>query len=575
MMKQNHWRTWIFAFLLLIVIAPSHIIQNDKTITIDEPWWVISGSNYYYALTHRDFANTRYDYHPAVTTTWMITAGMLSYFPEYRGLGQGYFDVRKPHYEEFFREQGKDILTLLRNSRLIQTAVILIFAIIAFYFLQILVGHIIAFISISLAMLAPFFLGHARLFNHEGMLAIFVLASFLAIYVYLHKERKLIYLLISGLSFGLAQLTKSSSIVLIGLVGLMILIQFIRKDENPLRSKLIFVSKTLGIWLISAALTYFILWPGMWVAPTKMLSEVYGNAFSYAFQGARLEAIDEIEQAPPAKFNIASRMSGIRLYITYWLSGTTFITWLGIIFAGFLFAPTLALPQRERGLMRKVILYLFILGSLFILMFGLVQGRNYAHYITSAFLAFDIIAGIGWGFAWMYAQNKWQILNKTYANVIFIIALILTQIGFGLPYAPYYFTYKNPLAKQPATFGYGEGYDQAAEYLINKPNANQMRVYVYNGMGTFSYLFVGETLVFKRVYLVDESYEQIVEEMKSSDYLVLYPIIREKQPETEKLFTAFENVTPEKTILINGIDYVYIYNVSEIPESVYQKLLSQ
>ncbi|MBX3037129.1 MAG: glycosyltransferase family 39 protein [Anaerolineales bacterium] len=568
MMKQNHWRTWIFALLLLIVITPSHIIQNDQTITIDEPWWMISGSNYYYALTHRDFENTRYDYHPAVTTTWMVTAGMFSYFPEYRGLGQGYFDVRKTNYEEFLRAQEKDVLTILRNGRYVQTAVILFFAVIAFYFLQLIVGYSIAFLSVSLAMLAPFFLGHARLFNHEGMLAIFVLVSFLAIYVYLHKERKLIYLLISGASFGLAQLTKSSSIVLIGVIGLMLLIQLIRKDENPLRSKLIFVSKTLGIWFISAALTYFILWPGMWVAPTKMLSEVYGNAFSYAFQGARLEAIDEIEQAPPAEFNIASRLAGIRLYITYWLSGTTFITWLGIIFAGFLFFSKSKIEN-----IKSLVFYLLILGSLFILMFGIVQGRNYAHYITSAFLAFDIIAGIGWGFAWMYTQNKWQILNKTYANVTFIIALVLTQIGFGLPYAPYYFTYKNPLAKQPATFGYGEGYDQAAEYLINKPNASQMRVYVYNGMGTFSYLFVGETLVFKRVYLVDESYEQIVEEMKSSDYLVLYPIIREKQPETEKLFNAFENVTPEKTILINSMDYVYIYNVSEIPESVYEALL--
>jgi hypothetical protein len=166
-------------------------------------------------------------------------------------------------------------------------------------------------------------------------------------------------------------------------------------------------------------------------------------------------------------------------------------------------------------------------------------------------------------------------LNKTYANVTFIIALILTQIGFGLPYAPYYFTYKNPFASRAATLGYGEGYNLAADYLSSKPNAQDMQVYVYNGMGTFSYLFAGETLVFKRVYLVDESYEQIVEETKSSDYLVLYPVIRNQQPETEKLFTAFENATPEKTIVINGIDYVYIYNVSEIPESVYEALLKQ
>ncbi len=568
-MKQKNWRTWALAFLLLIVVAPSHIVQNDQTITIDEPWWVISGSNYYYALTHRDFANTRYDYHPAVTTTWAITAGMLSYFPEYRGLGQGYFDVRKPNYEEFLREQGKDVLTLLRNSRFIQTAVILTFAMLAFYFLQMLVGRFIAFLSIALATLAPFFLGHARLFNHEGMLAIFVLASFLAAYVYLRQDKKILYLLISGASFGLAQLTKSSSIVLMGLVGLMLLIQLIRKDENPLPSKLTSAAKTFGIWLASAAFIYFILWPGMWVAPAKTLSEVYGNAFSYAFQGARLDALEEIEETPPAEFNIQSRMVGIRLYINYWLSGTTFITWLGMILAG------VGLLKKNPLIQKSLMLYLLVLGGLFIFMFGVVQGRNYAHYIASSFLAFDILAGIGWGAAWMYAQSKWQILNRTYASVAFVVALISAQIGFGLPYAPYYFTYKNPLAKQPATFGYGEGYNLAAEYLNNKPNARDLRAYVYNGMGTFSYLFTGETLVFKRVYLVDESYEQIVQEIQSSDYLVLYPIIREKQPETEKLFQAFERIAPEKTIQIYGVDYVYIYNVSDIPESVYAALLKE
>ena len=90
-LNEKRGRVLLFA-LLLILIVPSHLIGIDRATTIDEPWWVISGSNYYYALTNRDFANTLYDYHPAVTTTWMVTTGMVAYFPEYRGFGQGYFD---------------------------------------------------------------------------------------------------------------------------------------------------------------------------------------------------------------------------------------------------------------------------------------------------------------------------------------------------------------------------------------------------------------------------------------------------------------------------------------------------
>src|SRR5512143_4036598 len=109
-MPQNKWGKLVIIICLLVLIFPSHVIGIDKFITYDEPWWIISGANYYYALTHGDFANTIYDYHPAVTTTWMVTAGMLSYFPEYRGFGQGYFDVRKPQFETFMRDHGKDVI---------------------------------------------------------------------------------------------------------------------------------------------------------------------------------------------------------------------------------------------------------------------------------------------------------------------------------------------------------------------------------------------------------------------------------------------------------------------------------
>lgn len=558
----------LLAFLLLAITLPSRLINNDRAFNIDEPWWVISSANFYYAVTHRDFENTYFEYHPGVTNMWIFSTAMHVYFPEYRGYGQGFFDQRKPHFEEFLREHGKETIDLVRYSRYLQAIVIAVLSLVAFFLLSLIVSEWIAFISIVLATISPFFLGHSRLMNMETMLAMFVLVSFLGMQVYLNKERKIIYLLISGIAFGLAQLTKSSSIVVVGLVGLMLFVRLLQKEQRPTSSKIQEAIKIFGIWILSAVVIYFVLWPGMWVNPSRMLGEVYGNAFSYAFQGARLDVTEELE---PTDFRLENRFDGLILYLNYWLSGTTFITWLGIVFVLF----NIFSKDKLSGIVKQTIFYLFLLGILFIGIFGLVQGRNHAHYIMNTFVAFDVIAGIGWGFMWMLAQNKWQVLNRMHANFIFVLALVLTQIGFGLPYAPYYFTYKNPLASRAATLGYGEGYNLASDYLSAKLNADEMTVYVYNGMGTFSYFFPGETLIFKRVHLINGSYKQIVEETKSSDYLVLYPIIREQQPETEKLFTAFETITPEKTIVINGMDYVYIYNVPEIPESVYAALLKK
>lgn len=566
-MNKTKWNLILTILVLLILIVPSHVIGNDQVVTVDEPWWVISGSNYYYALTHRDFANTIYDYHPAVTTTWVVTAGMLSYFPEYRGFGQGYFDVRKPKFEEFMRENGKEAIELVRNSRLIQTALLLALALLSLYLLQLLVDRNSALLAIALAMTGPFFLGHSRLLNHEGMLAMFVLVSFLGMQVYLNKNQKLVYLIISGAAFGLAQLTKSSSIVVVGVLGLILLIGLFKRDEKAVGGKLWDAVKIFAIWFGAAALVYIILWPGMWVAPDKMLSGVYGNAFSYAFQGARLDVTEELQ---PSSFSLVSGLDGIFQYVRSWAASSTFITWLGLVFAVLLLASKKM--DRTPAPLKSTLVYLAVLAGLFILMFGVAQGRNAAHYITSSYVAFDVIAGIGWGSFLLWAQKRWAVLDRAYINILAVVVLTLVQIGVGLPYYPYYFTYKNPFAKTASTLGYGEGLAQAAEYLAAKPNSKDIQAYVYSGMGTFSFFFPGETVVLKRVFLVDGDMLTITTEMRSADYLVLYPIAQSRLAESHNLLEAFEGVVPEKMIVINEMEYITIYRVADIPDAVYKKL---
>ena len=280
------------------------------------------------------------------------------------------------------------------------------------------------------------------------------------------------------------------------------------------------------------------------------------------------------EELDPAEFSVVTRGDGILMYLRYWASGTTFITWLGMLFAAFfLFSKE---KEQMPAMVKSLIGYLSLLGVLFILMFGIAQGRNHAHYIMNTFVAFDVIAGIGWGGAMVWAGSRWKALMASTVSVAALIVITLAQIGFGLPYAPYYFTYKNPFAKEAATYAYGEGFSEAADYLAQKPDAKNIRAYVYIGMGTFSYYFPGETLVLKRPNVLFGDFVTITEELRSSDYLVMYPIVRMKHPETEKILSELEGVVePEKVIYINGLEYLHIYKVSDIPESVYGKLLAK
>jgi predicted membrane-bound dolichyl-phosphate-mannose-protein mannosyltransferase len=190
--------------------------------TADEPNWLSMGATFYYALGQREFENTIYEYQPAVTTMWVVTAAMMLYYPEYRGLGQGYLEFEKGLLDPFLLEHDRDPLVLLRDARLIQVLLIVLLLLAAFYLLRRLVGPGLALAGLLLASFDPFFLGQSRLLNHEAMLSCFVLISILALAVYLFQGRRFRFLLVSAAAGALAQLTKSSAIVLLVPVGFLL-----------------------------------------------------------------------------------------------------------------------------------------------------------------------------------------------------------------------------------------------------------------------------------------------------------------------------------------------------------------
>ena len=163
----------ILAYIILLVaLFVPRASALDSFATLDEPYWLSMGSNFYYALGQREFQNTVYEYQPAVTTMWIVTAAMLFYFPQYRSLGQGYLEFEKGALDPFMLEHGKSPLVLLRDARLIQVIVIVILFLLLYYLLQRLVSKPIAFFAVLFASFDPYFLGMSRLLNHEAMLSL-------------------------------------------------------------------------------------------------------------------------------------------------------------------------------------------------------------------------------------------------------------------------------------------------------------------------------------------------------------------------------------------------------------------
>jgi hypothetical protein len=103
--------------------------------------------------------------------------------------------------------------------------------------------------------------------------------------------------------------------------------------------------------------------------------------------------------------------------------------------------------------------------------------------------------------------------------------------------------------------GWGEGLDQAARYLNQKPEAAEMGAVSWYNLGPFSYFFNGEAHHLS--YLPDVS-PQDWEKFLANNYAVVY-IHQWQRGISDQVLEYLSQRTPEKTIWINGIEYVRIY----------------
>jgi hypothetical protein len=178
-----------------------------------------------------------------------------------------------------------------------------------------------------------------------------------------------------------------------------------------------------------------------------------------------------------------------------------------------------------------------------------------------------LIAGIGWYSAAHWAKKFAPTRLQAAFPVLALTGVVAIQAALSLRAFPYYLTYFNPLlggsraANETLTLGSGEGLDLAADYLNQKPNAEQLKVMSWYGIGPFSYYFKGETvpLYGSRGWIPED-----IARLKQLDYLVVY-VNQWKRQLPGGLFPWLEGVKPEYRVWYDGIELVRIYSVESIP----------
>jgi hypothetical protein len=528
--------------------------------------WLHRSANFYYALGQREFEYTYQDKHPGVTIMWAGTLGFLVDYPEYRGMGQGYFSPLDFH--SYLDKVGKDPLELLVTGRAFVVLATAITLCIAFLITSQLVGEFPALIGFLFIAFDPFSIGLNTILHPDALLPSMMLLSSVSYIAYLTKERKPVYLVISAAAAAGSWLTKYSGLFLVPYVGLITIIDVVWKDARW-KERIKNIISPLLLWFLISAVLFAALWPTMWVDPLQTLSSIF-NAFNSGFSsgGSSVPILLNGEVVFLANLNL----SFYPLH-TLWRSTPAVLLGAALAIIGMV-------SIFRRRVQERRVLFMLILFILFYVL-GLSLGSLKANrYIGAVFPFLDLIAAVGWiaildeFVGWL--KGRYNLTNTKILRFVLVGVLIASQILLVVRIHPYYWAYYNPLlggakkAVEAIDVGYGEGLDQAARYLDAKPNASNLRVLSWYGTGPVSYFFSGEVqnMLIRSTWGYSNA-KRLVE----SDYVVIY-VNQWQRGMPKELIDTLNQVEPEYTVVIDGVDYAKIYKASDIPQEDWEKLIS-
>ena len=175
----------------------------------------------------------------------------------------------------------------------------------------------------------------------------------------------------------------------------------------------------------------------------------------------------------------------------------------------------------------------------------------------------ELVAGAG-----LVQLARWaaQLLREKWRTTLIgaiLLSLVAVQAALAWGVFPYFFNYYNPLlggsrrAVEVMQIGWGEGLDQAARYINDKPNSDKIRVIAWYGSGPFLYFSDS------RVRSLDVDHPWSVDdwgEFNTSEYAVVY-IQQWQRNLPAEVLDRLRALTPEYSVWIDGLEYVRVYRI--------------
>jgi len=427
-------------------------------------------------------------------------------------------------------------------------------------YLRRLLGLLPAIVGGSLMVLDPFLFGHSTLLATDAPLAIFAFGSVVYFLGYI-RFRYPIDLLISALFGGLAVLSKITGLFLMGFVCVVLLVEGWRRRGTN------WLWRAFGVgiaWSAVLVVVCFLLWPALWTAPVSTLRSLLTFTARSAEGAINSNTFFMGEMIPGGDL-------GGWQYLHYYpltiLWRTTPVILLGL---GFTCAAGSHFLIKKKPLSPKAWMTLWLVAYV-VLFTGLMSlsSKKFDRYLLPVYPALAVLAGIGWAWAAKFLGQRWKsgsrwqsVGMEKVSPILLLVAVIggswsLLQRSLPAPLNAY-----NPLmgtAKEAAevfVIGWGEGLEQAAEYLNQQENAKMLDVYSWYA-AALNVQFVGRAKDLPISQPIDDDW---LAEMLAADYVVVYAHQYQRQT-SQRLLDAIADQTPVFIVSQDGVKWVRVYDM--------------
>ncbi len=572
----------------------------QRFVTADEAKWVYRSAQFLAAFLRGDFAATSVNLTPAVTTTWLGSLGLTFYYQFNRATINLPLADWLSSLPEFRTEL--DVLTATRWPMVILTS---LGVVVVYLLARRLFNPTLAFIAAVFVALDPHTVALSRILGHDAPTAVFMSLSILLLLLAISRKQThtltnsgketdgrrvdispaplfpypsaLLPIILSGITAGLSFLSKAPALFLIPFAGLVFISQVWGNS-----AALYYWFKRLVLWTVVAYLTFVAFWPAAWVDPLGRPLAVVENALLSATdqEEADAEGYWLVPDLGPFYYlvNGAFKLSplvmvGVGLTVIFvvkkqrsseptgqvWANGQTHRA--GVANGESVSGNPPISPPRTLPTSQFSILWLLAFALLFTIFMTFGDKRS-ARYILPVFPSLALVAAFGWQKLYQLVVSNYQLTmgqervspsplsafrSSLPAPRFFVAILTLSALVILLPYAPYYFTYFNPLLGGPYTasrlvkIGWGEGLDQVGRFLQRELSDSRVGVTYASTVAPF---FKGD--------LSSVTGDRL-------DYVALYSKqIQSGQP-SPTFIRYFEQIEPIFSVDLNGIHYADVY----------------